>query len=362
MVKILVIDDEFYLRKMTAKILEYSGYQIISAEDGNEGIEIAKNEIPDLIISDISMPNKNGYEVLQELKKEQKTALIPFIFLSAKSEPTDLRNGMDLGADDYLTKPFESKQLLKAVEARLEKAKKLQSYSYGKLEELRSSISQSLPHEVFTPLNSVLGLSSMIQNYNENMEKEDIVKMCETINDSANRLYGTLKNFVYYANLQIINSNPERRAAYTEGIIDNPKFLIETEAMRLATTYKRESDLILDLQDSSIKIRPDTFLKIVSETLSNSFKFSEGGTEVKVSTYIEDKFYVIKILDNGRGMTQDQLSNIQAYFQFDRNVYEQQGSGLGLAITKLLIEIFQGEMFFESKPSEHTLVVIKLPL
>jgi len=123
MKKILIIeDDELYMDNISI-LLKEEGYSVIAAVSGLDGIDSAKNENPDLIICDIMMPDINGHTVLQELRKREKTKFIPFIFLTAKSAKSDVREGMNLGADDYITKPFLSDDLLGAVKIRLEKSK-----------------------------------------------------------------------------------------------------------------------------------------------------------------------------------------------------------------------------------------------
>lgn len=121
MKKILIIEDNKDVRENTADILELAGYNVAKAENGKVGVKIAKKLLPDVIICDIMMPELDGYGVLQELNKNTKTASIPFIFLTAKSEKIDIRKGMNLGADDYLTKPFNENELIGAIESRLKK-------------------------------------------------------------------------------------------------------------------------------------------------------------------------------------------------------------------------------------------------
>lgn len=118
---ILLIEDNEQIRENTAEILELAGYSVSVAQNGKEGIEMVQKVNPDLIICDIMMPVLDGYGVLHMLSKNEKTAGIPFIFLTAKAERSDLRKGMEMGADDYLTKPFDDIELLNAVESRLKK-------------------------------------------------------------------------------------------------------------------------------------------------------------------------------------------------------------------------------------------------
>lgn len=121
MKNLLVIDDNTEIRENTAEILSLAGYNVFTAENGKRGVEIALKEMPDLIVCDIMMPELDGYGVLHLVKKNAGTEHIPFIFLTAKTERTDLRKGMEMGADDYITKPFDDLELLRAIEMRLKK-------------------------------------------------------------------------------------------------------------------------------------------------------------------------------------------------------------------------------------------------
>ena len=121
MKKILFIEDDTVVRENTAELLELSDFEVITASNGKIGVTLAKKEKPDIIVCDIMMPELDGYGVLQALAEDPATMQIPFIFLSARTEHKDIRKGMDLGADDYLTKPFEEEELLSAIESRLAK-------------------------------------------------------------------------------------------------------------------------------------------------------------------------------------------------------------------------------------------------
>jgi CRP/FNR family transcriptional regulator, polysaccharide utilization system transcription regulator len=127
MKKILIIEDNQDVRENTGEILELANFEVIMAENGKRGVELAKKELPDLIICDIMMPELDGYGVLRMLSKDTSTAAIPFIFLTAKAEKEDIRKGMGMGADDYLTKPFDDMELLDAIEVRLKKNELIKS-------------------------------------------------------------------------------------------------------------------------------------------------------------------------------------------------------------------------------------------
>src|SRR5450631_2930618 len=122
MKSILVIEDNENIRENTAEILELAGFKALTAENGKKVVEIALKENPSLIVCDIMMPELDGYGVLHLLRKNPETEFTPFIFLTAKIERTDFRKGMEMGADDYITKPFEDIELLNAVEIRIKKS------------------------------------------------------------------------------------------------------------------------------------------------------------------------------------------------------------------------------------------------
>jgi len=137
---ILLIEDNKEVRENTAEILELAGFKVSTAPDGKKGVEAVKKEKPDLIICDIMMPVLDGYGVLHLLGKNEETATIPFIFLTAKTERVEIRKGMDMGADDYITKPFEKTELLNAIESRLKKTESIKREYQKNIEGLTTFI------------------------------------------------------------------------------------------------------------------------------------------------------------------------------------------------------------------------------
>lgn len=139
---ILIIEDNDDIRESTAEVLELAGYRVLKANNGKSGVEIAQSSLPDLILCDIMMPELDGYGVLYLLSKHSETSSIPFIFLTAKAERIDLRRGMEMGADDYLTKPFDDLELLNAIESRLSKRDKHKAFYSKALDSMNSLANQ----------------------------------------------------------------------------------------------------------------------------------------------------------------------------------------------------------------------------
>lgn len=134
MKKILIIEDEAETRDNLVLMLEMEGFKPLSAPNGHVGVEIAKRELPDVILCDVSMPKLDGYGVLERLRADQTTVSIPFIFLTAKTDKKDLRTGMNLGADDYLTKPASAEEVLAAINARLERHNEKEQAAMAKVD------------------------------------------------------------------------------------------------------------------------------------------------------------------------------------------------------------------------------------
>tara|TARA_R110002050_G_scaffold286468_3_gene437007 strand:+ start:89966 stop:91018 length:1053 start_codon:yes stop_codon:yes gene_type:complete len=228
MKRILLIEDDRALRENTEELLELSGYAVTTAPNGKIGIERAKEQLPDIIICDIMMPEVDGYGVLEDLSTDEKTKHIPFIFLSAKTEHKEIRKGMDMGADDYLTKPFEEEDLISAVESRLAK--------------------------------SAL-LTRMMQEGSTNPEssKEDM----RTLNE--------LKNF-FDDNGDIVNCS-QGKVIYKEGSHSNMIYLILKGVVKCHTMDQDGKELITSLY------RADDFLGFTS--FLNNIPYQESATSIE---------------------------------------------------------------------------------
>lgn len=362
MKKILVIEDDRSVRENLLDLLDAKNFETFGAGNGKTGVELALVHQPDLIICDVMMPELDGFGVLTALRKEPATATIPFIFLTAMTEKTDLRQGMSLGADDYLTKPFTGGELLDAISARLEKQAAIEQQQAQKLDQLRSSITLSLPIELRSPLNNILGFSQLLMEESTSPERQDIREMSEVIHKSAERLERLIQNFLLYAELEVIATNPERIEALRSSQVSSATSVIAQIINHLAKRVGREADLQLELQDSSVQIAQVRLEKIVEELLDNAFKYSTPGTPIRVVGTPVGPFFVLSITDRGRGMSAAQIAEIGAYQQFERKLYEQQGSGLGLIISKRLAQLLGGQLTIESRPDKETTVKVFLPI
>lgn len=361
MKRILVIDDESWLREMVHMALEQKGYEVLEAENGAAGIEVARRALPDLILCDVNMEKVDGYLTLSSLRSEPATASIPFILMTGLADHAGMRHGMELGADDYLPKPFAIDALYAAVDARLKKAQAVREEAEKKLSDLRDNISLMLPHELRTPLNGILAYGEILSTEAGTLPLEEIAEMGQVIHESGRRLERLIENFLIYAQIELLSTDPQKISALRKKATSGSANLIERLARTQAQQAKREQDLRLDLQPQSIAISEDYLAKIVDEVVQNAFKFSAPGTPVVVKLGEAAGSALLVVGDRGRGFSTEHITRVGAYMQFDRKLHEQQGLGLGLSIAKRLTELHGGTLAIEGQRDSNTVVTIKLP-
>lgn len=361
MTKVLVIDDDMAIREVIAMTLRKAGYEVFKATNGAEGLELARKQLPGLIVCDVRMVLVDGYEVLAAIRNNPSTASIPFILVTSMASVERMRQGMELGADDFLPKPFTPAQLLSAVSARLEKHRLLVQQAETKLELLRQHLSTALPHELRTPLNGILGYADILRKQSSDLEPREVSQMAERIYRNGKRLDRMVENFLIYAQIEILKMDYHKIEQLRKNKAPDAHKIAESAACQRAYESERAGDLTLKLAPGNVAMSPDYFSKIVEELFDNAIRYSKKGSPIIVETEMHYDEFVMTIRDHGRGMSMEQLHNVGAYMQFERKVYEQQGSGLGLTVARRLTEIHGGFLKLESEYGKGTTVLVTLP-
>lgn len=347
----MIVEDDFSTRRNVVQLLSKSGYKVLSAENGEEALRLLENCAPDLIISDVVMPGMDGYELCRRVNAEEKEYHIPFIFLTGKTEISDFREGMETGADDYLTKPFKAKDVLKSVEVRLKKKEK----SERNYEQFKNRIIRNVSHEFRTPLVPILGYSQMIKENFWQLGPAEVQDMNEKIQSSGAWMLKLIEKFLYLAELE----------ENIRGEEDNYAFLKETvytTASRIAAASRREDDLQFAIGSAAVNIPARDLERILTELLENACRFSCTGTPVEITSRQEDGCCILSITDHGKGMTQEQLKSISSFLQFGRDEIHHAGLGLGLTIVKKIAAGNDLNVSIESVYGEYTKVTLTLPL
>lgn len=361
MKKILVIDDEIWLREMVHMALEQKGFDVVEAEDGASGVASARTVLPDLILCDVNMERMDGYSTLSSLRNEPTTAAIPFILMTGLADHAGMRHGMELGADDYLPKPFTIDGLYAAVEARLKKAQTIRQEAEKKLSDLRDNISLMLPHELRTPLNGILAYGEILSTEAATLGSGEISEMGQVIRESGKRLERLVENFLIYAQLELLGTDPQKVHALRKKTTALPAMLVEHRARAQAEAARRSQDLGVDVSECPVAISEEYLAKITDELVQNAFKFSPAGTRVNVILGYSEGGVCLTVGDRGRGFSTEHITRVGAYMQFDRKLHEQQGLGLGLSIAKRLTELHGGTLSIDSLKGGNTTVRVRLP-
>jgi CheY-like chemotaxis protein len=370
MKKILVIDDADFILESTSILLKFEGYEVITAQDGEEGVRLAFEHKPDMILCDISMPKLDGYGVLKAIKEDKYLSTVPFLFLTAFAEKINIRTGMSKGADDYIVKPFTRDDLITAIESQKKKYNLIEQRVQKQVNQVGKNITYAMPHEFRTALNEVIGSAKFLLSGAGTISDEEIRETAEDIVYSANRLLKITENFLIYVSIESFVSSNERKKMLRECVTEEPRGILKDMANVTSYRYNRPSDLVIDILDTyedepqkdkvPIEISSESFSKLIGELLDNSFRFSQTGQKVYVSYSKDEDFFIVTIKDEGRGMTAEQIREISALTQFDRALYEQQGVGLGLVVAKRIVEVHDG--VFEINGSENQGVSIRFSL
>jgi len=309
----------------------------------------------------VNMEKVDGYLTLSSLRTEAPTASIPFILMTGLADNAGMRHGMELGADDYLPKPFTTDGLYAAVDARLKKAQTVRDEAERKLAHLRDNISLMLPHELRTPLNGILAYGEILAADSAKLKPAEIAEMGHVVHQSGKRLERLIENFLIYAQLELVAADPNNVNALRTGRTEHPAALIEKHAGAQASFANRAGDLTFELADTPLPMAEEYLSKIVDELAQNAFKFSDAGTPVRVTLAEAGNSITLSVSDLGRGFTTEQITRVGAYMQFDRKMQEQQGLGLGLAITKRLVALHGGTLSIASEPNSGAVITAKLP-
>ena len=355
---VLVVEDEFSIRENIKDLLEAEDFNVLLAQDGVEGFKKAVEELPDLILSDVLMPKMDGFQLLLMLQNEKETSRIPFLFITAKIEMTDLRKGMNLGADDYIIKPFRAQELLDAINLRLRK-----KANYGETaDELKEKLVVRLPHELRTPLVGIIGFSEMLGEEIEGLSVEEIKDMANVINKSGKRLHKRIEKFLQYSELISLSKDGVAAAGYIEKKVDVDTEFVKIIVAKILADFERAKDVNILFENGALKISGDYYKIILLELVENSLIFSKTGSPVELRGYVDGDYYKTSVYDEGNGIDKKSLKSIGILNQFSKEIYDQEGLGIGLVLVKEIVKLFNGYLTLDSKENEFTKVEFAIPL
>lgn len=359
--KILVIEDEAQIRENIEEMLLLHGFQVETAVNGAEGISQALLHQPNLILCDIMMPVADGYQVLEAVRSNRSLVTVPFIFLTAKTDPADMRQGMVGGADDYLTKPFTLENLMKAIESRLKREVSRKAELQAQLNEHRRTLAAVSIHEYNTSLTGIIGFTSLLIDQHQEIESDEIVSMLTMVKVCGLRLKRSLDNIRLMDLLQYMDANHHHYNHYSTGQVSVTSKLVTSWAEAVEYRQDQKSDHRVEVENAYLAISEENLRTCMVELIDNAFKFSDSTQPVQLTGKKTESGYLLTVISKGQTMKPDDIARISPFTQFDRRKYEQQGFGLGLAIVKKLVDLNKGQLEIESSATGLTIVSIRLP-
>lgn len=361
---ILVVEDDVNLLEGIRTVLELDGYTVQTADNGETALHVLRDSVhlPDLIVSDIMMPRMDGIQLLKEVRKESSWIGVPFIFLTARSEKTDVQRGKQLGVDDYLIKPFEADDLLIAVESRLNRHRALSQVHQDQMSDLKRRILTILNHEFRTPLTFVVAYADLLnEQAGQNVSNEDMLTFLRGINTGAVRLRRLIENFILLVEFE----TGDARAAY------------ELRAMtihNIQVVLQKAVDAVFGMQNTHVceiyieedlpkfTADPEYLSMALIQLLDNAVKFSPQGAVITLSARAGDGEVYLSVTDPGRGIPPTELEHIwESFYQVNRAVHEDPGAGSGLAIVRGIVNLHGGRVDVDSALGEGSIFTIILP-
>lgn len=363
--RILVVDDHELLLAGVQDILETEGYAVSTATDGVQALQVMENVCPALIVADIMMPRMDGYGLYEAVRSRPEWVPIPFIFLTAKADREDRLKGKYLGAEDYITKPFDPQELVIAVHARIERAQAVRQVTETEIDQLKQQIVTVLSHEMRTPLTYVRGYTELALDDVSSLSPDALEDFLSGIKRGSDRLTRLVEDFLFL--IQVDTGQAEKEfnrlacmhhdlGAILEQIVQQH----EEQATACGVTLKT----IVEPDLPPMRLYEPFFVDALKRLVDNGIKFSRGeGKQVTVSAQVVDDWVEIAVADQGVGISPKDMPHLfERFRQIDRERMEQQGVGLGLAITRELALLHGGEITVESELGMGSTVTIRLPV
>ncbi|MBZ0303033.1 MAG: hybrid sensor histidine kinase/response regulator [Anaerolineae bacterium] len=363
---ILVVEDDVNLLEGIRNILEIDGYRVLTAEHGREALSVLRNQPvpPDLIVSDIMMPHMSGIQLLEAVRQESRWLSIPFIFLTARGEKSDIQRGKQLGVEDYIVKPYDPLDLMITIRSRIRRSEEIEAVHVSAIDQVKRNILTILNHEFRTPLTFVVAYADMLTMPTpDQMDGGEMVSYLKGISSGAERLRNLIENFILLVELE--TGEARQTFDWRKHEITDVRTLLEVAWDGVANREGVEHTCIIDVADPlPVFIGDEDYLRrAVQQLLNNAVKFSPVHMPLALQAYAQGGDIVIEVEDQGRGIPAEELDNIwDSFYQIDRNFYEDQGAGSGLAIVKRVAELHGGHVTAESEFGRGSRFSLRLPV
>lgn len=363
---VLIVDDVPTNIMLVQAILKKEGYTLLTCDSGAKALRMAQEKRPNIVLLDIMMPEMDGYEVLQHLKSNPDTNDIPVIIMSALSDMQSIVKGYQLGAVEYVTKPFQREELVKRVAHRYElfSIKRIKQELESTIES-RDKLYSVIAHDLRSPLGSLKMMNNAILMMAEKEKVGDeVYEMLHMMNKTSEDLFLLLDNLLKWTKNRLDKQGSHRLGINISSEVDINDIILATAGIYNPIARQKGIDFVFDRLDQELKGSVDTeMLKtIVRNLISNAIKFSLPGGTITLSSRIEGNFIVISIKDTGKGIKQEDqgklLNPITHFTTYGTD--NEKGSGLGLMLCKDFAELHGGKLWFKSEEGKGSTFIFTL--
>ena len=362
--KLLVVDDVQTNVLLLKALLGKEGYGILVANNGQEALEVIRNENPDLILLDVMMPGMDGFEVAERLKSEEFRCEIPIIFLTALDDTQSIVNGFKLGVGDFISKPFRKEELMVRIKHQLSLVAARRIIE-EKNEELRKTIAgrdkmySVIAHDLRSPMASMkMLLNTIMMSVEKDKIDPDIFDMLEMSNKTSEEVFSLLDNLLKWTKSQLgkLTVIPQKLdiSGLADGVVEVINSVAEVKHIKLIRTDHESFFVYVDIE--MIK-------SILRNLISNAVKFSNPDSEIKVGIKAEDGKVIVSVTDSGKGIKKEDqhklLKDSTHFTTYGTN--SEEGSGLGLLLCRDFARKNGGELWFESEENLGSVFSFSLP-
>lgn len=363
---ILVVDDNPLILNVVKSLLSSQDFTVDTANNGEHALTVLESKPVDVIVCDVMMPKMDGYKLHHLVRSRPELSHIPFVFLTALDSSKEIKQGTSMGADDYVTKPFDPEQLVAIIRGKVVRSNMLKDSSEARYDSYRKRVIHTLSHEFRTPLVAInTGTEMLLEQLVDNHKQLDLSKvenLLEAVYRGGQRLERLVNDFMI---IQQIEAGVAKRFFDTR----KEKLRISDLVTDLEESVQNELDRdgfhlkIVNMCDNAQAVVCEVqLLEILRRVMLNAMKFSINSRELEIFAYNEERTSTIEVRDRGVGIDSKKVKELlEAFGQINREKLEQQGSGLGLAIASKYAQINGCKLSFAARPDGGSIVSLSIP-
>jgi two-component system sensor histidine kinase/response regulator len=364
---ILVVDDNPLIVSVVKNLLQANNYQVATAGNGREALDLLGHRAVDVIICDVMMPKMDGYKLHHWVRAKAEFSHIPFVFLTALDTDQEMLKGHESGADDYLTKPFDPRDLLAVVRGKILRSRGIKSSTENRYDNYRRRVIHTLSHEFRTPLVAINTGTEMLMeqlvSQHGNLDADKINNLLEAVHRGGQRLERLVNDFMLLQQIdagvaqKVYDSRAEQCAV--SSLLETFLKMIQSECDRAGVKLSFDSCC----GESMVRIYQPQVLEILRRVTENGIKFSPKDRVLDIFAYRQEDEIIIEIRDRGIGFDPAKIREaLEAFGQIDREKLEQQGGGLGLAIAYKYALINKCKLLFATRHDGGSSVSLVFPV